>query len=418
MHSLRSPVPRPRSKLPAVVWATAWVSFFADASTELIYGVLPAVYLGTLSIGILGLGLIEGLAETVVSVTKLYSGALSDRTGKRKPWMLAGYGLAAVSKPLIAFTSSGLAVGGLRAADRFGKGLRGAPRDALVADAIDDSIRGRAFGLQRGMDHAGALFGGLIAAALLALDLVTTRQLFLLSAIPGVACVLTIVFFIRDRPPAPDRKPKQTFRLRHAWTAAPPALRRYLGATGLFALANSSDMLLLGICYERFMDAGMQPHEAMSRLPLLWALLHVVKSLGTPVAGSLSDRVGRVPLLAASWCIYALVYAGVALFARGGHPAWSIAIFAGYGFVAVLMEGPERALIADLQPDSANRGSSYGLLHFVNGVLTLPATVIAAVLWERLGPEYAFGAGSALALAATVFLLLTTRRPAAATAEH
>lgn len=411
-------MPKARSKLPTIVWATAWVSFFADASTELIYGVLPALYLGTLSIGILGLGLIEGLAETIVSITKLYSGALSDRTGKRKPWMLAGYALAAVSKPLIAFTSSGLAVGGLRAADRFGKGLRGAPRDALIADAIDDNMRGRAFGLQRGMDHAGALVGGLVAAALLALDLVTTKQLFLLSAIPGLACVLTLVFFIRDRAPAPDRKPRPPFRLRHAWTAAPPALRRYLGATGLFALANSSDMLLLGICYERFMDSGMQQHEAMSRLPLLWALLHVVKSLGTPVAGTLSDRVGRVPLLAASWFIYALVYAGVALFARGGHPAWSIAIFGCYGFVAVLMEGPERALIADLQPDSANRGSSYGLLHFVNGVLTLPATVIAAVLWKRFGPEYAFAAGSALALAATAFLLLATHRPAAATASH
>jgi MFS family permease len=412
--------PPSRPKLPKVVWATAWVSFFADASTELIYGVLPALYLGTLSIGILGLGLIEGLAETIVSITKLYSGSLSDRSGRRKPWMLAGYALAAVSKPLIALTTSGLAIGALRAADRFGKGLRGAPRDALVADAIDEHTRGRAFGLQRGMDHAGALAGGLLAAALLAFNLVTTKQLFLLSAIPGLACVLTIVLFIHDRTPAQPRehKARPPFRLRDAWTAAPPGLRRYLAAAALFALANSSDMLLLGVCYERFVASGMPPHEAMSRLPLLWALLHVVKSLGTPIAGSLSDRVGRVPLLAASWFIYALVYTGVALFARGGHPAWSSAIFASYGFVAVLMEGPERALIADLQPDSTNRGSSYGLLHFVNGVLTLPATVIAAVLWNRLGPEYAFGAGAALALAAAVFLLLTTRRPAAATAEH
>lgn len=406
------PVPKvARSKLPALVWATAWVSFFADASTELIYGVLPALYLGTLSIGVLGLGLIEGLAETIVSITKLYSGYLSDRSGKRKPWMLAGYGLAAISKPLIALTSSGLALGALRASDRFGKGLRGAPRDALVADAIDEHTRGRAFGVQRGMDHAGALLGGLVAAGLLALDAVTVKQLFLLSAIPGLASVAVILFFIRDRAPEPDRAPSPPFRLGDAWRNTGPALRRYLGAAAVFALANSSDMLLLGVCYTRFIDAGMEPHRAMSWLPLLWALLHVVKSLGTPLAGTLSDRVGRVPLLASSWVVYALVYAGIALFALGAHPAWSAAIFTGYGLVAALMEGPERALVADLQPDGARRGAAYGLLHFVNGVLALPATVLAAVLWREFGPAWAFGAGAVLALAAAAVLLATTRPP-------
>lgn len=402
-------MPRPpRSKLPAIVWATAWVSFFADASTELIYGVLPAVYLGTLTIGILGLGLIEGFAETVVSITKLYSGSLSDRSGRRKPWMLAGYGLAAVSKPLIALTSSGVLIGALRASDRFGKGLRGAPRDALVADSIDEHTRGRAFGVQRAMDHAGALVGGLVAAGLLAFDFVTNQQLFLLSAIPGVACVLVIVFFIHDRAPAPDHTPRPPFRLRDAWSDASPALRRYLAAAALFALANSSDMLLLGICYERFLAAGMEEHAAMSRLPLLWALLHVVKTLGTPLAGTLSDRVGRVPLLAASWVVYAVVYAGVGLFARGGHLLWSAVFFAAYGLVAALMEGPERALIADLQPDGSKRGAAYGLLHFVTGLLALPATVLAAVLWREFGPEWAFGAGAVVALVAAGVLLATS----------
>ncbi|MFG0260721.1 MAG: MFS transporter [Phycisphaerales bacterium JB041] len=403
----------PRSKLPTVVWAAAWVSFCADASTELIYGILPAFYLGTLSLGVLGLGLIEGFAESLVSLTKLYSGSLSDRSGKRKPWMLAGYGLAAISKPLLAFTTSGLAVGALRASDRFGKGLRGAPRDALIADSIDPQVRGRAFGVQRGMDHAGALVGGLVAAGLLALDAVSTNQLFLLSAIPGLAAVLVIVFFIRERPPGPDHTPRAPFGLRAAWRDSTPALRRYLGASALFALANSSDMLLLGICYERFLASGMEPHLAISRLPLLWALLHVVKSLGTPLAGTLSDRVGRVPLLAAAWTVYGAVYAGAAAFALGSHPAWSMAIFTAYALVSVLMEGPERALIADLQPESTKRGGAYGLLHFVTGVLALPATVIAAVLWHELGPAWACGAGAALAVVAAGVLLALNRAPEA-----
>jgi len=371
--------------------------------------VLPALYLGTLTIGVLGLGLIEGFAETVVSITKLYSGSLSDRSGRRKPWMLAGYALAAVSKPLIVLTTSGLLIGALRASDRFGKGLRGAPRDALVAEAIDEGLRGRAFGVQRGMDHAGALAGGLLAAGLLAFDLVDTRQLFLLSAIPGVAAVVVIAVCIRDRAPAPGRTPRPPFRMRDAWAGASPALRRYLAASAIFAMANSSDMLLLGICYERFRDAGLEPHTAMSRLPLLWALLHVVKSLGAPLGGRLSDRVGRVPLLASSWVVYAAVYAGVAWFAVGGSLVWSAALFAAYGLVAALMEGPERALIADLQPDGSQRGAAYGLLHFVTGVLALPATALAAVLWRELGPAWAFGAGAGFALAAAVVLVLVMR---------
>ena len=154
----------------------------------------------------------------------------------------------------------------------------------------------------------------------------------------------------------------------------------------------------------------MEPHLAISRLPLLWALLHVVKSLGTPLAGTLSDRVGRVPLLAASWVIYAGVYAGTAAFALGGHPAWSMAIFTAYALVSVLMEGPERALIADLQPESTKRGGAYGLLHFVTGILALPATILAAVLWHELGPAWAFGAGAVLALLAAAVLLVI--RPA------
>ena len=188
----------PHAKLPRVVWATAWVSFFADFSTELFYGVLPAFYLHTLAIGVITLGLIEGIAESIVAVTKLWSGSLSDRTGHRPAWMVAGYGISTLTKPIMAFVSGGLLIGTLRGMDRLGKGIRGAPRDALVSGAVDQRRRGRAFGVQRAMDHSGALVGGLVAAGLLALGLVGPRDLFLLSAIPGAAAVLVILFFVRE----------------------------------------------------------------------------------------------------------------------------------------------------------------------------------------------------------------------------
>jgi MFS family permease len=238
--------------------------------------------------------------------------------------------------------------------------------------------------------------------------------LFLLSAIPGGAAVVVIVLFVHDPARGERAAGAAEFSLRAAWRGADRGLKRYLAAAAVFALANSSDMLLLGICYERFLGAGYETHEAMSRLPLLWALLHVVKALGTPVAGGLSDRVGRVRLLALSWVVYAVVYAGVAVFALGGSPAWSIAVFTGYGLVAALMEGPERALIADLEPEGSRRGTAYGLLHFVTGVLTFPATVIAAALWERFGAAWAFGLGAALALAAAVVLVVLRPVPSAA----
>ncbi|HHN78966.1 MAG TPA: MFS transporter, partial [Phycisphaerales bacterium] len=170
-----------RGRLHRLVWAAAWISFFADFSTELIYGVLPAFYLETLALGIVSLGVIEGTAEAVVAVAKLWSGTRSDRTGRRGAWMFAGYTLSGAAKPMIGLVSGGLAVGALRALDRLGKGIRGAPRDALIADTIDAGERGRAFGVIRAMDHAGALVGGLVAAGLLAAGTASPRSLFFLS---------------------------------------------------------------------------------------------------------------------------------------------------------------------------------------------------------------------------------------------
>lgn len=391
--------------LPGIVWAAAWVSFFADVSTEMIYGVLPAFYLGTLSLSILSLGVIEGLAESLVSVTKLFSGALSDRTGRRKRWMLVGYSVSAAAKPLLVAASSGFGVGALRSVDRFGKGVRGAPRDALVASRVRADDRGRAFGVIRALDHGGALTGGLIAAGALAAGLLTPGRLFVFSVIPGAIAVLVVAIFIHEpRDDGEKQEDRPPFSPRAAWRSAGPGLKRYLIPAGVFALANSSDMLLLALCYERFMDAGMAPRSALGQLPLLWALLHVVRSAGSAWGGALSDRVGRVVLLRWSWVIYSGVYLFAALFALGAAPALAWPLFLVYGVSTALMEAPERALISDLEPAAGRRGTAYGLVHFVQGLLALPATALAGVLWLRFGAEWAFGVDAALALVATVIL--------------
>jgi len=379
------------------------VSFFADLATELVYGVLPAYYLHTFSLSIVTLGLIEGLAESIVSLTKLLSGSISDRTGRRPVWMFFGYGISAISKPLLGVVGSGFGIGLFRATDRFGKGIRGAPRDALIASAIDESQRGRAFGVQRALDHSGALVGGLVAAGLLAAGFVLPKQLFMLAAIPGAISVLIIVVFVREPKRAnispstssPRRKP---FSPTEAWHHATPQLKRYLLPASVFALANASDMLLLAIAYERFQSAGYSEPAALAQLPLLWALLHVIKSLGSAWGGSLSDSVGRLGLLRLAWVVYAGVYLIAAILAWVG-PAWlAWPMFAVYGVYTILAEAPEKALIVDLSPDPSTRGSAYGLVHFVTGILTLPATLIASVLWFKVGPQWAFGFGGVLAL--------------------
>ena len=401
---------RRASRLPQVVWAAAWVSFFADCSTELIYGVLPAFYLQTLSLSIVSLGVIEGLAEAVVACTKLWSGSLSDRTGRRPLWMLAGYSLSGLAKPLIGLASGGVLVGSLRAIDRVGKGIRGAPRDALITDAVSQSNRGRAFGVLRALDHAGALVGGLVAAGLLASGLVMSRQLFFLSAIPGAVVVLIIILFVRETRSRTTKLPAKTpYSVMDSWCRATPGLKRFLVPVSIFAMGNSSDMLLLTIAYERFIDVGYDQSVALGLLPLLWALLHVIRSLGSIWAGAKSDRTDRVKLVRLGWLAYSAVYLVAAWLAFGG-PVWlAWVVFALYGLHTILTEAPEKAFVADLAPDASTRGSAYGLVQFVSGVGILPATVLAASLWMTLGAGFAFLTDAVLAAIAAVMLIWFNR---------
>lgn len=395
--------------VPRIVWATGWVSFFTDLSTELIYGMLPAFYTATLHLSIVRMGLVEGAAETIVSISKLFSGHWSDRTGRRKWWMIVGYSLSTVSKPLLGLAEGGGSVLVLRGADRLGKGVRGAPRDAMLSREVPDDLRGRSFGIQRGMDHAGALAGGLLAAGLLMSQMVTMRDLFWWSALPGVAAVLIIVLFVREQKPDGsqlERTGAAPLALAAAWRAQPSKVKRYLVVVAIFALSNSTDLLLLKLAYDQFRASGLSEHIAYGLLPLLWAWLHVVKAVSSPWGGRLSDRLGRVAVIRWGWFIYALIYGGFAIW-DGSIGPW--VLFAVYGIYFGLVEGPERALMADLTENPDQRGMAYGLFHFVTGLCALPASLLLAGLWLAFNHRVAFGVGAGLALIAAALLAWALR---------
>ncbi|MBI1336181.1 MAG: MFS transporter [Phycisphaera sp.] len=394
-----------KQPLPGVVWATAWVSFLTDMSTEMIYGLLPAFYMATLHLGVAWLGLIEGAAETVASLSKLISGHWSDRTGGRKWWMVAGYGLSTVSKPLLLLSGGGAGAMGLRLADRFGKGIRGAPRDAMISHHVTAEQRGRAFGVQRSLDHAGALLGGLLASGLLYFGLVGIDDLFLWCVIPGAAAVLVILLFVHDKENIKSDPGKSSqLSLVASWHAQSAVMKRYLGVMVVFSLGNSSDMLLLLLAFDQLRASGVSEQSANAALPLLWSLLHVVKTSTSTWGGTLSDRIGRGKAVCLGWGVYGLVYLGFAGYALVGGKVWVWALFAVYGLYFGLVEGPERALVSDLSPDATKRGMAYGLFHFVVGVIALPASLLTAGLWLYYGPAVAFGVGALLALLAMALL--------------
>ena len=381
-----------KPRLPSAIYAIGATSLLNDASSEMIFPLLPVFLSSVLGAGAATLGVIEGTADAAASLLKLASGALSDRMGRRKPLVVGGYALASLIRPLIAFAHTAGTVLAIRVTDRVGKGLRASPRDALIADAAPPELHGRAFGVHEAMDHAGAVVGPLVAYLLLAMGL-GLRSVFLLSALPAAVACLVVVVFVREA----RSRPSQPV----AAAPAVPILSRpflgYLLATILFALGNSSDAFLL----LRVHDAGLPTQAA----PLLWALHHVVKSTTSAKAGELADRLGRRRALAAGWITYAAIYAGFA-FARSG---WSIAsLFVVYGLHFALVGGAQKALVADLVPAEA-RARGFGLYHMCVGLAALPASLLFGLLYQRLGAATAFLTGAGLALAAVVLLPLSRK---------
>lgn len=393
-------------RLPRNVYAIGLVSFLNDASSEVIYPLLPLFLALSLGASPAAIGLIEGAAESVSSILKLFAGYLSDRLGRRKELVVFGYALASVSRMLLAVVGSWPQAFGARLADRVGKGIRGAPRDAMIADAVMVEERGIAFGLHRAMDHLGAVVGPLIAFVALwliaAVPAEPTRAefqwIFLVAAVPAIGSVIVAAFMVRDVGVvrAPDGTEPHAPRL---------SLRGYdgnflyfLGVLALFTLSNSSDAFLL----LRASTAGVPAEQ----LPLLWAALHVAKVGSSLVGGDLSDRLGRKRLICAGWLLYAAVYAGFAFVSTPGE-VW--ALFLVYGIYFGLAEGAEKALVADLvRPDQ--RGTAYGLYNLAFGVMVLPASVLMGALWRFGGPEIAFLVSAEIGALAALLLLAVKPR--------
>jgi MFS family permease len=395
------------------------VSLLTDASSEMIYPLLPLFLTATLGASAAAVGAIEGAAETTAALLKLASGWWSDRVRRRKPLVVAGYTLASVARPLVAIAGSAAQVLAIRLTDRVGKGIRSSPRDALIADSVDPSLRGRAFGLHRAMDHAGAVIGPLVAWALLAGG-VALRNVFWLAAVPGVLAVITLVAGVREGPssrargaparggPPPDiniARDTEDAVTTPARVQSPPLdaplpqrFWAFLGILLVFTLGNSTDAFLLLRASQLGVPAAL--------VPVLWAMLHVVKSAASTPGGALSDRVGRRPLLVAGWVLYAVVYLG---FARAGAAWQAWALFAVYGVHFGLTEGAEKALVADLVP-AARRGTAFGWYNLAIGLAALPASLLFGVVWTRLGAPAAFTMGSALALAAALGVVFVLPR--------
>jgi MFS family permease len=365
------------------------VSLLTDVSSEMIYPLLPAFLTGTLRAGPAFLGVVEGLAEALAAFVKLYSGRLSDRLSRRKPLVVAGYSLSSLVRPLVALAGAPAHVLVIRLLDRIGKGVRGAPRDALIAEVTAPEERGRAFGFQRAMDHAGAALGPVLASAVL---LVTgePRAAFALAALPAALAVLTLVRGVHEQPRRLGDTPRE------AAPRAPlePALARYLAALTLFTLGNSSDAFLL----LRAQQAGIP----LALVPLLWSLHHVVKAGAGTWGGTLSDRVGRRPTILLGWSLYAIAYAG---FATAEAPLAFPVLFMVYGLFHATTEGAERALVADLATPTS-RGHAFGLFHAVTGAALLPASLLTGLLWQRFGAGTALGTGALLAALAALGLLV------------
>jgi MFS family permease len=379
-------------KEPLNTWVVTlgWVSFLSDVASEMIYPLLPNFLTQTLGAGPATLGLIEGLAESTASWMKLASGWLSDRTRRRKPMVVLGYAIAAVARPMVGLASSWAQVLAIRFCDRVGKGIRTSPRDALLADLTPPESRGRAFGLQRAMDNAGALAGPLLAFLLLRFWIRDVRTVFLLALFPGLAAVILLLWRIpettrRASPIRPAVSPTRDRFPRAFWLAT--------GIFVLFTLANSTDAFLL----LRARNTGVPLWE----LPLLWGFFNGVKAAFGVPGGTLADRFGRAKTISLGWLIYALSYFGFAL-ASSPIEIWSL--FALYGLFFGLTEGAERALIADLVPAEL-RGRAFGIYHASVGLAALPASVLFGLWWRLLGPRVAFSVGAGIALAATIAMV-------------
>jgi len=389
-------------KLPRNVWAVSFTSFFMDISSDMVLNILPLFLANVLGVKTGTIGMIEGVAEATASLLKMFSGWLSDKLGARKWLAVAGYTLSAISKPFFYFAGSWGLIAGVRWADRVGKGIRTAPRDALVADSTPKEIHGLAFGFNRAMDKAGAFLGLLVAALVVWLAQKTTvdltrstfQTIVLISMIPALLAVLTLVFGAKDVPVSNQRTaPKFSLK------GMGKPFNIFLVIVSIFTLGNSSD----GFLVLRAQNLGV----SVVGILVMLAVFNLVISLVSTPAGSLSDRIGRRKLITGGWLVYAAIYFGFAL----ANTTWQVwFLYLSYGLYFGLAYGTSNAMVADLVPENM-RGTAYGTYHAVIGLLAFPASLIAGILWQGVGSWTGFGPsapflfGGALAMIAALLMI-------------
>lgn len=370
-------------KLPRNVKALGFVSFFNDIASEMINPLLPIFLTNVLKAGTVALGVIEGVAEATNSFLKLFSGIISDKLKKKKTLIFSGYLIASFSRPLIGITNSWKEVLFLKFFDRFGKGIRTSPRDALISLSVDKNETGKAFGFQRAMDHLGALIGPVIAFLLL--NFFDLREIFLISILPGIITLYILIHFVKEKP-AGERK---TFSLKGK---LPKKFYFLIFIFFLFNLGNSSDAFLI----LKAKEEGVK----ILFLPILWSLFHFIKSIFSIPAGILSDRVGRKKVIMVGWLIYSITYF---LFAFAKSFYLFIFLFLFYGLYFAFSEGNERALIGDLTKEEL-RGSAYGIYHFAQGISLFLSSFIFGILWNYFGSQIPFLFGSFISFFSFILL--------------
>lgn len=424
------------------------VSLFTDAASEMIYPLIP-VYVAALGSGAILLGVIEGVAETTASMLKLISGIISDKIGKRKILVLIGYSISSVIRPLTGIVSSAWQIIIVRMFDRVGKGIRTAPRDALIASSVDENIRGKSYGFERAMDHIGAVLGPVMAIITLLVlyigfgmkdSLVALRWTFILAIIPGILAVLTIILFVKESVPPKSNSKLFTFSLK----SFDKNFRNYMLVMILFTIGNSSDAFLLFRVEEAIHKSGavlnlvnsIAPlHSMVSNfgdeaaqskiinilfLPLIWAFFHIIKAIFSTPLGALSDKIGRKTVINLGWGIYSFVYISFALLVFLSPDLQIIAtfiLFAVYALFYAFTEGTEKAFVADLVSDE-KRGTAFGLFSFSIGLGALPASIIFGFLYSYFdkiipgfGGTVAFGFGGTIALISMILLAIKVKEP-------
>lgn len=432
--------------VPRTVIVLGFVSLLTDSATEMIYPLIP-VYVTGLGSGAIILGVIEGVAETAASILKLISGVISDKIGKRKLLVLLGYGISSFIRPLTGVVTAAWQIIVVRMIDRIGKGIRSAPRDAIIALVTDKNIRGKSYGLHRAMDNAGAVLGPILAILVLLLlflgfeiqdSLLALRLTFILALIPGLLAVLTIIFFVKEPTSREEKMKTCTFSLRNF----DRNFLKYLFILTLFTLGNSSDAFLLfrieeainrsGAVYNvvrsigplgRMLDHfGSQPTQLhvvnILFLPLVWAYFNIIKVAFSIPFSALSDRIGRKIVITVGWAIYAIVYLAFALLVFLPVRWQILATFLLFGIYALFYsftEGTEKAFVADMVPED-QRGGAFGLYNFAIGLGALPASVIFGILYSAFDAKFpgyggtvAFGFGGLIALISILLLKFTVK---------